>query len=213
MGGVIVILTLALGGIASAADRRMELNAREAFAAGRFDQALGLFAKLYAETLHPVYLRNIGRCHQKMRKPQEALDSFHDYLAKAKKVGPEEKEEIEGYIREMEALRDEQVRASTTAPPPSVAPSVVPPVPPISPPATPPLGPRTSSPPAAVSPSPSVVPLVTASGAVSESSPPVYKRWWFWTGVGVVLVGGAVAAVMLSGGGTTRPPCIAAACM
>ena len=52
---------------AKAADNATELKAREAFAAGRYEDALNLFAKLYAETLHPVYLRNIGRCHQKLR--------------------------------------------------------------------------------------------------------------------------------------------------
>ena len=67
--------------VAASPDHQMEMSAREAFAAGRFDDALGMFAKLYAETLHPVYLRNIGRCHQKMRDPQKAIDSFHDYLA------------------------------------------------------------------------------------------------------------------------------------
>ena len=47
---------------------------------------LELFAKLYAETLQPVYLRNIGRCRQKMREhPDKAIDTFRDYLAKGGK--------------------------------------------------------------------------------------------------------------------------------
>ena len=78
----------------------LEMKARESFAAGRYDEALQTFAKLYAETLHPVYLRNIGRCHQKMREPQKAIDAFQDYLAKTKsgkdKIAPDERAEIEG---------------------------------------------------------------------------------------------------------------------
>src|SRR5262252_1604362 len=98
--------------VAAAGDHQMELKAREAFAAGRYDEALELFAKLYADTLHPVYLRNIGRCHQKMRAPQKAIDAFQDYLAKSKKLAPDERKEIDGYIHEMEALRSEQEQAT-----------------------------------------------------------------------------------------------------
>ena len=94
------------------------MKAREAFAAGRYDEALNLFAKLYAETLHPVYLRNIGRCHQKLRQPEQAIDKFHEYLVKEKKISADERKEIDGYIKEMEALRDEQ--AQQKAPPPPV---------------------------------------------------------------------------------------------
>src|SRR5262245_28311547 len=125
-------VTLSFGDAAAASgDRQSEMKAREAFAAGRYDDALQLFAKLYAETLHPVYLRNIGRCHQKMRDPQKAIDAFHDYLAKAKKVGADERAEIEGYIKEMEALRDERARAAAppVAPPPAPPPPVLTPSP------------------------------------------------------------------------------------
>ena len=90
-----------------------EMKAREAFAAGRYDEALQAFAKLYAETLHPVYLRNIGRCHQKMREPQKAIDAFQDYLAKTRagkdKITADERAEIEGYINEMPGVAESAV--------------------------------------------------------------------------------------------------------
>src|SRR6478752_10081596 len=107
---LVVVVMVAAPRQASAVDRAEELQARQAFASGRYDQALELFAKLYAETLHPVYLRNIGRCHQKMREPQKAIDAFKDYLQKSKKIPADERAEVEGYIKEMEALRDEQVK-------------------------------------------------------------------------------------------------------
>ena len=62
------------------------MQAREAFAAGRYQDALDLFAKLYAESLNPIYLRNIGRCHQNLGEPERAITSFRDYLRKAKHV-------------------------------------------------------------------------------------------------------------------------------
>ena len=115
MRGAVLVVVLALSAMVGVAhaDHAGEMKARESFAAGRFDEALELFAKLYAETLNPIYLRNIGRCHQKLREPQKAIDAFHDYLAKGKKIGADERAEIDGYIKEMEALRDEQASWST----------------------------------------------------------------------------------------------------
>jgi hypothetical protein len=176
------------------ADRATELKAREAFASGRYDDALNLFAKLYAETLHPVYLRNIGRCHQKLRQPDQAIDKFREYLVKEKKIPADERKEIDGYIQEMEALRDEQ--AKQKAPP--VTPQ--PPVTPINPP--PPVNAYAAPPPTTTS----SATLVSQAPPQQEQAP-VYKKWWFWTGIGAVVAGGVVAAVLLSSGGTTRPDC------
>jgi hypothetical protein len=183
--GIIVAVVL-LGGGAARADHAAEMKARESFAAGRYDEALELFAKLYAETLHPVYLRNIGRCHQKMREPQKAIDAFQDYIAKSKKLPADERAEIDGYIKEMETLRDEQAR--TQAPPP--VPVAPPPV--LTAPPPPPSGPAAS--------------LVASPPPASSASSPIYTRWWFWTAVGVVVAGG-VAAALLIPGGTIKPVC------
>ena len=185
------------------ADRATELKAREAFASGRYDDALNLFAKLYAETLHPVYLRNIGRCHQKLRQPEKAIDKFNEYLAKEKKLPADERKEIEGYVKEMEALREEQARQA--APPPANPP---PPVTPVNPLPPPPANAYNAPPPTTTS----SATLISQAPPQQEEAP-VYKKWWFWTGVGVVVAGGVVAAILLSSGGTTRPPCTASVCM
>src|SRR5260221_9795840 len=138
---LITLCVWSLSGAASAAADKQQLNqlemkARESFAAGRYDEALQTFAKLYAETLHPVYLRNIGRCHQKMREPQKAIDAFQEYLAKTKsgkdKISPDERAEIEGYIKEMRALRDQDAHAAAAPP---VTPLTTAPVAPAPPPA------------------------------------------------------------------------------
>ncbi|HMF42779.1 MAG TPA: hypothetical protein VKQ32_19040 [Polyangia bacterium] len=179
-----------------------ELKAREAFAAGRYEDALNLFAKLYAETLHPVYLRNIGRCHQKLKQPDQAIDKFNEYLAKEKKVSADERKEIEGYIKDMQALKDEQARQSAPPPPP-------PPVTPINP--NPP--PPTANPPPPTYTGP---PTGTTSGTLiaqpgpREEETPVYKKWWFWTGIGAVVAGVVIVAIVRPfGGKTTMPPCTA----
>ena len=82
-----------------------ELRAREAFATGHYQEAIDLYGQLYAEKLHPTYLRNIGRCYQKLREPDKAIDTFRDYLSRAKNLTASEQKEIEGYIAEMEAER------------------------------------------------------------------------------------------------------------
>jgi hypothetical protein len=206
LGVVLGLALLFLTAVApeARADRATEMKAREAFAAGRYEDALGLFAKLYAETLHPVYLRNIGRCHQKLRQPEKALDKFNEYLAKEKKISADERKEIDGYIKEMEALRDEQ--AKQAAPPPPANPP--PPVMPLNQQPPPPPNYYVAQPP----PPP---PTTTTSGTLVAQPPPpeqgspIYTKWWFWTGIGVIVVGGVVTAVLLAGGGTTRPECTA----
>jgi hypothetical protein len=191
--GVVLLAVLLLSGGAradKAADHAMELKARENFAAGRYAEALDSFAKLYAETLHPVYLRNIGRCQQKLREPQKAIDAFQDYLAKEKKISADERREIDGYIKEMEALRDEQARQAQA------------PVVPIAPPPPPPGPPPALAPTSTVSASL----VATPPPASNAQSAPVYQKWWFWTIIGAAVAGGVVAAVVLSGG-TNKPPC------
>src|SRR3954467_9650437 len=104
------------------------MQASEAFGAGRYQEALDLFVKLYAEKLHPNYLRNIGRCYQNLGEPDKAISSFREYLRKAKGVTPEERAEIDGYIKEMEELKQQR---SAPPPPPRPEPKLEAPPPPV----------------------------------------------------------------------------------
>ena len=214
--GLIVAVLLGVSGVAHA-DHATEMKAREDFAAGRYDDALELFAKLYAETLNPVYLRNIGRSHQKLRHPDKAIDAFKDYLAKGKKISTDERAEINGYIKEMEALRDEQAKQQQPVPPVVAAtppPATPPPVQPL-----PPAGGDASgaypgaygAPPpdqsyAPAGPQPAGALVTQPVPAPEADSSPFYTRWWFWTIVGAAVVGGVVAAVVLSSG-IDKPDC------
>jgi hypothetical protein len=182
---------------AHAADTR-ELKAREDFAAGRYQQALDLFAKLYAETLHPVYLRNIGRCYQNLGDADKALISFRDYLRKHKTITAEERKEVEGFIAEMEDLKrrkeGEAPPRAETSPSPSPQPSPQPPASTIAP--LPSAAPESvgGETPAA---------LVAAPVQPAAESPPVYTRWWFWTIVGAAVVGAGVGIAAATGAFTT----------
>jgi hypothetical protein len=216
LGAVLVMILAMFATTAHAAGTKDEKKAIQSFAAGRYDEALEIYAKLYADTLNPVYLRNIGRCHQKLRQPDKAIDAFRDYLAKGgKKISADEKAEINGYIKEMEALRDEQgkqpAQAQTPPPPTPVAPPPPAPVQPIpAQPEGPPPGYTAAPPPAypaAPGPEqPSGALVAQAPPPEQASSSPIYAKWWFWTIVGAVVVGGVVTAVVL-GSGTSKPAC------
>jgi tetratricopeptide (TPR) repeat protein len=119
--GLVLALALLTSAPALAADAR-EMQAREAYAAGRYQDALDLFVKLYAETLHPNYLRNIGRAYQNLDQPDRAISSFREYLRKARALSDRERAEIEGYIHEMEALK----RGRAAVPPQASAPRASP---------------------------------------------------------------------------------------
>jgi hypothetical protein len=88
-----------------------ELEARKDFAEARYEDALHLFADLFAQLGDPIYLRNVARCYQKLKRPAEAIASFQEYLAKAN-VAPSEREQIASYISEMEALQASQASAA-----------------------------------------------------------------------------------------------------
>jgi tetratricopeptide (TPR) repeat protein len=83
---------------------RPDLEARDLFRVGRYPEALAIYQRLYAETHHPTYLRNIGRCHQMMREPEPAIESFRAYVRDAHNIDGAERVEIEGYIAEMQRL-------------------------------------------------------------------------------------------------------------
>lgn len=169
LAGTLLVASLLAAVPAEAAPSRREIQARQEFAAGRYANALELFAALYAQTLHPTYLRNIGRCHQELGDPDKAIASFRQYLAKARDLKAAERQEVEGFIADMEALkrrREEAARPEVTAPPP----------PPVT------LAARNPDP----APPPA---MVSGRPEPEPESPPVYRRWWFWA-----LVGGAVVA-------------------
>ena len=204
-------------------EKQAELKARQAFAASRYDEAIEIFAQLYAETLNPIYLRNIGRCHQKKREPEKAIDAFQDYLAKGKSITAGERKEIQGYVKDMEELRDEQAKERDAAAAKAAAAAATPPPPGPGP------GYNTTSPNTGTNvtpgPNPNAVttlpppndpgnPMLVAtpgSRPPPEESHPFYKRWWFWTALGVVAAGG-VAAALLIPGGVTKPTCTVAEC-
>src|SRR4051812_10196970 len=63
----------------AARQARGEAAAR-AFMMGKYDEALATYMDLYIQSDgRPEYLRNVGRCQQKLRQYTAAIDSFKEY--------------------------------------------------------------------------------------------------------------------------------------
>lgn len=155
-----------------------EMQAREAFAAGNYKDALEFYTKLYAEKLHPTYLRNIGRCYQNLDDHDRAISSFREYLRKAKDLPADERAEVEGYIKELE---DAKQRAAAAA---AAEAEKAKPLPLPSPPPPPPQQITV------VQPQPVPPP---------EESDPFYTKGWFWGVVAGVVVVGVVGTLAATG--------------
>jgi hypothetical protein len=192
-----------------------------------YAEALKEYKAAYVAKPDPAFLFNIGQCYRKMDKNEEALDFFQQYLKKAPPDDPN-RAQVEARIQNIKAglksAYDPFDRSSSAKPAPSQAwqpaPAAPPPAPVLAPapaplPSAPPVGRQPSSPvqsgpvPTPMVAPPAGVELVAAPAAPSEvqESSPFYKTWWFWTGVGAVVVAGTVTAIVLSsrGGGTDIP--------
>lgn len=185
-----------------------EVQGRALFARGDYQGALDIYVNLFAEKGDPVYLRNIGRCYQKLEQPDKAINSFNEYLRRGH-VKPSERSEVEGFIQEMEQLRKRQQATAATQPPTENAHSAAHGL--DSPPAatTPPVAAEPAAPtPATSSEAPGTVLTQQAPTEPAAESGSITGRWWFWTALAVVVAGGAVgvyAATRTQPG--VIPPC------
>jgi len=149
LAAILVVLAVAVPAVASAQEpagktapasrRDRERRAESAFVAGRYQEAAELLNGLYVEFHNPVYLRNLGRCHQRLKDPERAIAAFEEYLRLGKGVTDVERDEISGFIRDMQELRRQQQAAATPPPAPPVAPAPVAPVAAAPPPPPPPV--------------------------------------------------------------------------
>jgi hypothetical protein len=190
LAAILVVLVMAVPAVASAQEpapksatgskRDRERKAESAFVAGRYQEAADLLAGLYAEFHNPVYLRNLGRCHQRLKDPEKAIAAFEEYLRLGKGVTATERDEISGFIRDMQELKRQQQAAATPPPPPP-------------PPVMAPPPPAVASPEPAPAPAPAVAPPVQAVETQPAPSSGSGKL------VGGILLG--VAALAAGGGG------------
>lgn len=178
-------------------------------------QAIQEFKAAYRLFPDAIFLYNIAQCHRKIGDAAEALSFYKKYLRE--RPDAPNRSEVEKRIDELEAARAAQSQSREAPPaglappnlptsaapsePPAVpAPGPAPPEPAAAPPAQPPPALGTAAPP---------VPArteaawpgadVTTTAPAPAESGSILRKWWFWTGVGVVVAAAVViTAVELS---------------
>ena len=161
----------------------------------RFDEARADYQAAYELEPLPAFLFNIAQCYRNMGDYERAQLYFHTYTVREPR-GPNRPaaERLAAEMSRLAETRRLQLGADAPEGEPAAAPSGAVTTPPVR--ATPPL--TTPRDPAAGNRQTSVL-AVRDSSQPAPASPPIYRRGWFWAGVGgVVLLGIAAAALTLS---------------
>lgn len=155
-------------------------NATQLYEKGSYGPALEEFQAAYVLSPYPPILYNIARLHHKQNRLTDAISYYQRYLDSAHK---EQGERARTFLAEAQAAL-----ASKTQPPPEQPTQPLPAV-------------AVPAPPALIPPEPpSVSPAAPAAGLLVKrveptprASKPIYRKWWFWTVVGVTVIGASTA--------------------
>jgi len=161
---------------ATRAARRHFERGQRLYAATKFREALDEYQQAFDARPLPDFLFNIGQCYRNLGDYDAAIFSYKKYLAAAPDAS--NRPQVEQLITELQTRKDqEDARRLALQPPPP----------------PPPAAPPTAAPPSAA-PAPS-----------RPVDPPIYTRWWFWTGIGVIAAGAGVTTYELTRPGAGPP--------
>jgi tetratricopeptide (TPR) repeat protein len=202
--------------LAAEMDEKGESEAKEAlrlYKQGLYEEAAKLFAKLsvdYPDML--IFERNLGACFYYLHKPEPALSNLRHYLNHKKDIAPDDKAIVDGWIAEMEKLREQNAAAAV---PPAPQPATKTPQAFPSPQAKAEEAPQSTKAAVPVPLAPAAVPAdvvntparidVTSTPAPSDTvdqGSPFYVKWWFWGAIGVVAAGSVTAYLLATHSGT-----------
>ncbi|MHB8877758.1 MAG: tetratricopeptide repeat protein, partial [Myxococcaceae bacterium] len=183
-----------------ASARHQFAEATKAYDLGQFEQALKGYSEAYQVKALPGFLFNIGQCHRQLGDHERALFFLKRYLSvsvrppknagqvraliedEEKKLAEKARQEQERFAREAAEREAAKLTVAAQDRPEREVPTSVEP------------------------PSPLPLPLPAPDRQVLiQPEPPredsIMKRWWFWTGLGVVVAGAATATYV-----ATAPP-------
>jgi Tetratricopeptide repeat len=187
--------------------RRLFRRAELSFTLGKFAEALADYQSAYQAKPLPGFLFNIAQCYRNMSDYERARFFFRRYLAIDPHVS--NRRRVDDLIAEM--TKQIEAQSGPMAPTAAVAPGTAPVTSPPPAPAPPLAEPVATAAPAPALLSPTSGASEGATVVVTTAPPParpartMWRRWWFWTGVGAVVAGGAVAAVVLTRPSTQTP--------
>jgi tetratricopeptide (TPR) repeat protein len=186
---VAVALLWAFAGIARAdraGDARQHYQSATAhFAVGEFSEAAADYQAAYKLKPDPALLFDAAQAYRLANDLDKALILYKNYL----QMYPTQAnvEEVRGQIAKLKEAIAANERAKTSPPAGTNEPKQLP---------------TQSAATAAATTSPNQDARTTAAAAAARPAPkretPIYKKWWLWTVVGVVVAGGAVTAAVLS---------------
>jgi len=176
-----VALLLVLAPPAQAADNS---EAQRHYTAGmahynlrEYKEAIKEFEASYRLAPDPVFLFNLAQCHRLMKHDRDALYFYQAYLRA--RPDADNRAEVE---KRVEALK----KAVALLPPEPAKPE------PTEPTTTATSTSTSTTATTHAEPSHVVNSSVSVAAAPAPRATPVYKKWWLWTIVGVVVVGAAV---------------------
>jgi tetratricopeptide (TPR) repeat protein len=174
------------------ADDRTEARAHydkatTAYALGHFADAAAEFEQAFTLKSDPALLYNAAQAYRLAGNRERALQLYRNYIRVYGRRA-EHAPDVEWHITELEKALP--ARPAGTVEPASVT-TAAPPAP-----AAPAAPSVTAAQLAAPPPAASLVEQPAAPGAATPR--PIYERWWFWTGVGAVVVTAAVVGVVLA---------------
>jgi hypothetical protein len=187
-----------------------------AYDLGHYDDAAKHYDVAYTLVQDPAFLFNIAQSYRMGGKLEQALDRYRAFLRKASADAPN-RNTAEKFVQEIKRKLDEKKEAAPIASPIAPAEAVLAkehtpapsattaPLPVATPTEVPAAGPSSAAPllaaPIAVPIPPLVETNLTSVPMPAERTSidqPIYKKWWFWTGVGVVVIAGTVTALLLT---------------
>lgn len=173
---------------------------------GRYDEAIEHLSQAYTLTQDPMLLYSLGQAYRLAGKPEKALASYSSFLRAAGSM-PKYRTQLERAAAEIETItsfvlnrpvdrggQEKQLDNLMTTPAPAGRDLAPPPLEDLQ------AEKAAEPPPVMLTPPPPPPPPVAGLSLSSEPaapvqpSRPIYRRWWFWTSVGVALAAGGVAA-------------------
>ena len=150
---------------------------RSAYEDGRYEDALDHFRDSYEQSGRPTLLYNIGMSADRLRRDEEALEAFEEFLARV----PEHPNRVstENRVAALRRVLEERdVAEAAAAPTPAEVAAAAQPAP--------------------------AEPVASSRDVVEDDGGSVLSTWWFWTIIGVLVVGGAAAGVAVAMSGDTQ---------
>jgi tetratricopeptide (TPR) repeat protein len=148
------------------------------YAVGEFAKAADEYQQAYQLKPDPALLYNAAQAYRLANIPEKAIVLYRNYLNLYPNEG--NGDEVRAQIAKLKEAIAAAEKAKNNPPTETVAPKPI-------------EEPKTVTPP---SPQPTESAPPTPTLADRPARTPVYKKWWLWTIVGVVVVGGVVGGVL-----------------